>query len=228
MPITLGTVVLDAQHTSVQEKLEEVGGRDERVIALKGFITGLADAAAIEAALDALLDAASVEDYSAALSVRAGRRLLVRRNSFRREVDAAKCVGAFTLELHAQQPFEESEIETAVVWAIMASGATAAVSAAGNVDALPRIALTAIGDVINPSISDGTNTIAYAGIIGDGETIVFDSNTRTATLEGVDVTPYTTGVFPRIAPEGTTLTYTDDELSAHTAAATIYYRDRWW
>lgn len=228
MPITLGTVVLDENHTAVQEKLEEVGGRDERVITLKGLITGLADIAAIEAALDALLDAASVEDYSAPLSIRPGRRFLVRRNEFRREIDVAKQVGAFTLELHARQPFEQSDSETAVVWAIAASGATAAVSTAGNVEALPRIEITAIGDLVNPVVSDGANTIAYAGIVGDGETLTFDATTRTATLENIDVTPYTTGEFPRITPEGTTLTYTDDAASTHTAAATIHYRDRWW
>ena len=228
MPIILGALTLDENQTAASEKLEEVGGRDERVITLKGVITGLADVAAIEAALDGLNDAASVEEYSATLSLRTGRRFLVRRNAFTREIDAAKQVGAFTLELHARPPFEESDSETALVWAIAASGATAEPDTAGTAEALPRIELTAIGEVVNPAISDGTNTIAYAGIVGDGETLVFDAATRTAVLEGVDVTPYTTGDFPRITPDGATLTYTDDASSTHTAAATIYYRDRWW
>jgi hypothetical protein len=55
-----------------------------------------------------------------------------------------------------------------------------------------------------------------------------DGRSGVVTLEGADVTPYTSGEFPRIAPEGTTLTYEDDAASSHTAAVTVAFRDRWW
>ena len=75
---------------------------------------------------------------------------------------------------------------------------------------------------------DGTRTLAYSGTVADGESLVLDSAAGTASLNGQDVTPYTSGVFPRVAPEGTTLTYVDDATSSHTASVTVAFRDRWW
>ena len=66
---------------------------------------------------------------------------------------------------------------------------------------------------------DGTRTIAYAGLVGDGETLTFDAVEGLVLLEGEDVTPYTTGVFPEVTSEGTTLTYEDDNSSSHNATA---------
>ena len=82
MAITLGPVTFDDAHTTAKEKLEEVGGRNERRVTVSGAIVGQNTVAAIEAQLDAILDAASVEDFSAELSLRSGRRLFVRRNEF--------------------------------------------------------------------------------------------------------------------------------------------------
>jgi len=94
--------------------------------------------------------------------------------------------------------------------------------------AKPVVTLIASGDLANPSISDGERTMGYAGIAADGETLVMDAETAKVTLEGEDVTPYTSGLFPRLSPGGTTLTYTDDGSSSHTASATVAYRSRWW
>ena len=41
MSITLGPVTFDDSTTAVKEKLEEVGGRDERRITISGIVTGL-------------------------------------------------------------------------------------------------------------------------------------------------------------------------------------------
>lgn len=228
MPVTLGAVSFDETHTTVREKLEEVGGRNERRVTISGLVLGESAVADIEVQLDAILDAASVEDYSAALSLRAGRRLLVRRNAFKREIRGDELVGAFTLELEAREPFEESEDETQLPWAIAVSGATLNAMSAGTLYAEPVIAITATGTLINPAVSDGTRTLAYSGSVADGETLVIDGVASRATLEGADVTPYTTGAFPRIPAEGATLTYTDDAASSHTASATVTFRDRWW
>jgi hypothetical protein len=228
MPITLGSVAFDEAYTTVREKQEEVGGRNERAVTVSGAIVGRETVAEIEAALDAIIEAASVEDFTAPLSLRPGRRLLVRRNAFRREVKGEALTGAFTLELAARDPFEESIDETEILWNVSASGATQVAASAGNVHAKPVIEIAATGDLVNPAVSDGSRTLAYAGIVRDGETLVFDARSGTASLEGIDVTPYTAGEFPRIEPEGVTLTYTDDAASTHTAAVSIRFRDRWW
>jgi len=226
--ITLGPVTFDDAHTTIREKLEEVGGRNERRITISGAIVGQNTVAAIEAQIDAILDAASVEDFSAELSLRPGRRLFVRRNEFSREVQGEALVGAFKLELEAKNAFEESTSITTVNWTVTASGQTQAASSSGTVYAKPKISLVATGTIVDPSFSDGTRTISFSGTVQDGETLVLDAATTTATLEGSDVMPYTAGVFPRISPEGVTLTYVDDAASSHTAQRTGTYRDRWW
>jgi hypothetical protein len=224
----LGSETFDERHTAFAESLEEVGGRNEQVITVSGVVLGESSLVGVEARLDAIVDAASVEDYSAVLSLRTGRRMLVRRNSFRREVARDSLVGSFTLELAAKSPFEEAVSEVSSGWTVTASGQTKAVTAVGNVFSLPRITLVATGSIVDPSFGDGTRTILYSGVVADGETLAFDGAAGVATLEGVDVTPYTTGEFPRVSPEGTTLTYVDDAGSSHTAAVTVAYRDRWW
>jgi len=74
MSFTLGAVVFDRRYTAVQEKYEEVGGRDERVVILNGIVAGESTVGAIEARLDAVLESASVSDYGAVLTLRSGRR----------------------------------------------------------------------------------------------------------------------------------------------------------
>jgi len=228
MAVTLGSVTFDEAGTTVREKLEEVGGRNERRITLSGLVLNEATPAAIEARLDAILDAASLEDYSGILNLRAGRRLLVRRDAFKRELRPDELVGAFTLELAARDPFEESAAETLITWTIAASGATQVVTPLGTTDAHPLITLVAGGTLIDPALSDGVRTMTFTGTVATGQSLIFDSAAGRVTLAGDEVTPYTTGEFPRLAPEGTTLTYTDAIGSSHTANATIVFRSRWW
>lgn len=228
MSVTLGPITFDEAYTTISDELEEVGGRNERRIKVSGMIVSQNTVAAIESQIDAILDAASLEDYSGELSLRAGRRLWVRRNEFSREVKSESLVGAFTLELEAKDTFEESISLTTVNWTITASGQTQAASSSGTAYAKPKISLVATGTLINPTFSDGTRTLSFSGTVQDSETLVLDAGVSSATLEGADVTPYTTGLFPQISPEGTTLTYTDDAGSSHTAQATVTYRDRYW
>lgn len=227
MAITLGPITFPDRETSVEERYEEVAGRDERVIKISGVILepALSD---VENRLDAILDAASVDDFSAELSLRDGRRLWVRRDGYKRQVSRDPMTGAFELTLSARDPFEESVSVTAVPWSISASGATSAFASAGNVYSKPVIALTASGTIVNPSFSDGVRTMSYSGTVQDGETLVIDAETGRVELDGVDVTPYADGLAPRLEPEGTTLTYTDDPSSSHTAEVVVAFRDRWW
>ncbi len=228
MAITLNGLVLDEMLTSVREQHEEAGGRDARLVELAGLLHRETSVAALEARLDAVLDAASAVDYSAALSIRPGRRLMVRRAAFRREIQRDSLVGAFTLKLEARDPFEEAESITEAEWPIAASPAVLVVASGGSAFALPRLRLTAAGILIRPAVSDGAHCLEYDGIVNEGSILEFDTARARATLDGEDVTPYTRGAFPRLEPGETTLTYTDEPASAHQAAATVAFRDRWW
>jgi hypothetical protein len=228
MAVTLGTYSFDDARTAAAEEYEETGGRDGRSIVISGVLEGFSSLALLEAELDAILRAASEDGDAAVLSLRPGRRLFVRRTAFRREIQRDSLTAAFQLELFAEDAREESETETEVSWNITASGDTQAVIPSGNAAALPVITLTASGMVSDPVFSDGARSIAYAGEVADGESLVLDGAAGTAALESEDVTPYTSGVFPVIDPGGTVLTYTDGADSSHTAAVTLRFRDRWW
>lgn len=228
MPIALGTILLDDAHTTVKERIEEMGGRDERIITVSGLIAGETTRSGLDARIDAILAAASTADDSAELSLREGRRLLVRRSAFSREIGLGALVASFVLELCARDPLESSTQETSIVWPIAVSGATRAIPTTGNAPALPIIAMTAVGDVVCPSFSDGLRAFTYNGTVPGGVTLVLDAAAGTARLDGEDVLPYTAGRFPVIAPPATTLTYADTPASSHAAAVTVTFRDRWW
>ena len=228
MAVTLGNVAFDPAMTSVRETHEEVGGRRERVIEISGAVAGASTESAIHDALDAILDEASAEDYSAALSVRTGRRLFVRRAEFVRDVSAESLIGSFVLKLAARDPFEESTVLHSAAWPIGVSGETLNLSTSGTAPARLVIRLTAQDTIINPSFSDGSRTISYSGTLSAGDELVLDGVLGAALLNGADVIPYVQGAFPEIDPSGTTLTYTDDAASTHDADVTVEYRDRWW
>jgi phage-related protein len=228
MAIRLNSYMFDTENTSVRDSMEEVGGRDERKFVLSGLIVGKSSVDEVESELDLILDEASKADCGAKLSLREDREFAVERARFERKISEEEIIGAFELELRADDPFEYATQESTDTWNVTASGQTTQQTAAGNVYSKPRFTLTASGDVVNPSISDGTRTVTYTGTVADGEVLVFDCAAGTVTLEGEDVVPYTTGEFPQISSEGTTLEYTDDALSSHTASIQIAYRDRWW
>lgn len=228
MAITLGSVTFDPTHTTVREKHEEVGGRDARRVVITGLIIGKESVEDIEAAMDAIMAAASEDGYETELSVRSGRRLWVQRMGFSREVSKDSLVGSFVLDLDAKVPFEESTTLRSVPWAITASGDTKSIAGGGNAFSSLTVTLIAEGDVVSPSFSDGTQKLTYLGTVADGQTLVLDGGTGVVTLEEEDVTPYTQGAFPRIPPGGGELTYEDDPASSHRASVTLAIQDRWW
>lgn len=228
MSITLGTITFDEAHTAVREQYEEVGGRDSRRIEISGLVAGMRSVENIEARLDAILDAASQETFDAALSVRNGRRMFVRRARFSREILRPRLVGTFSLVLEARNAFEESIAATSIDWPVTISGTTLPVSAGGNTSSLPTITLVASGQVVAPGFSDGSRSLVYGGTVGNNKTLVFDAAAGKVWLDSVDVTPYTEGVFLQIQPEGTVLTYSDAEDSSHTASVNVSFHDRWW
>lgn len=228
MGITLGNYTFDPAHTTVRETHQEVGGRRERVVEINGAIVGESTPAAIEAKLDAILSASASDNYTAALSLREGRRLFVRRSECDRRVSQEALIGSFVLKLRARDPLEESVAAKAVNWTVQASGSTVPLATEGTAPAPLSISMYTVGDVVNPSFDDGERSIAYNGTVPDGSTLVFDGVQQRATVDGEDVTPYTQGLFPCIEPSGTTLRYVDDAASLHNANVAIIYRDRWW
>jgi len=228
MPIQLGTYTFEESTVTSVEKYEEVGGRDGRIIRIKGLLCAYDSFAEIEAQLDAILAAATNSDDEIALLLRPDRRLWVRRIGFERQVQREERVGSFSLILKADNPNEESVMETSDTWNVTSSGATLALSTAGNRPAKPLITLVATGNVINPQISDGVNAIRFGGVVADGQSLVFDPGAGRVSLEGVDKTWLSSGAFPVIAPGGATFTYTDAPFSSHDATITVAYRDTWY
>ncbi len=226
--IMLGTYAFDDARTTVTEKYEEVGGRDARVVQIKGLLDGLASVAELEAALDQILALASEQAEWTPLSLREGRWLQVRRTAFVREVNRGALVGSFTLTFEACDPCETGEDEREIPWAITASGQSVALPAAGTAEAPLRITLQANGNLLEPVFSDGVRQLLYWGTVQTGQVLVLDGAAGCALLNGQDVTPYTQGLFPRVRPGGSVLRYTGSVGSTHAASATVAYRDRWW
>lgn len=228
MAITLGSITFDEPHTEVKEKLEEVGGRNERSITLSGLILGEESVAAIHARLDAILDEASREDFSVALSIRAGRRMYVRRNEFRQEVRADALVGSFVIQLVAREPYEEAIAPIMETWNIEGSGDARVFVPGGNLETPPMFSFTPSVDVEQPAFSDGVRELAYTGIVEAGSTFVVEGMQRSVTINGVNMLGYTRGVFPRLAPAGTEITYTDQLATPAAIAVTVTHAGRWW
>ncbi len=227
MTISLGGHVFEPGWFSVTEQHEELGGQDARVITIAGMVDGLASESAVQAALDAVLAAAS-ETALMPLSLRAGRRLWVRRTGFTRMLAPDGLGAAYTLHLAAENPFEEAADETVVSWSVSNSGAAIFLDTGGNAEAPLRIELVAQGAVVAPSFSDGLRNMVYHGTVASGQRLVLDGVSGLALLEGVDVTPYTGGAFPRVGAGGAWLSYADDAASSHGAAVTVSHRARWW
>ncbi|MCP4640202.1 MAG: hypothetical protein GY851_07210 [bacterium] len=228
MPIQMGSITFDPDYTAARESVEEVGGRDARVVEMTGLVVDLPSSADVEARFDAIADAVSVEDYATSLSLRPGRRLWVRRASWQHEIAMKDPAGSFKLRLEARDPLEESEDEASVVWSLTGSTASLALSSTGTVPAPARITLVPDGEMQRPSFGDGERTIRYEGSVPDGATLEFDGPLSRVLLDGVDVTPYTEGLFPLIAPEGTTLMFQADPAGSATAEAVVAWRNLWW
>lgn len=228
MSITLGDLDLAQTITAVVEEHQEIGGRDARAIQLKGVLPTQTTLDAVEAALDAILAAASPDAANVPLVLRTGRVLHVRRTGYTREVQRAARAGRFTLALEAEDPFEYAAAPTELAWPLNAPGDTLAVAPQGNAEVLPRITLVASGALVEPGFSDGTRTLTCDFAIDPGDTLIFDSAARTATLNGEDILPYTFGVFPRIAASGGTLSYAEVSGQSPAGSATVHFQDRWW
>lgn len=227
MTIRMGALTLDERHTVVREEYEQEGGRNTRLVTITGMVRGKPNVAAVEAALDGLMDAVSA-DVPVYISLRPGRRVRVRREGFSREVHGGQRTGAYTINLRAEEGWEESETVTTVGWTIDASGATIALENGGTLPTFPLVSLDALGSIEGLALSDGTRTLSYEGEVEAGATLIVDGVAGQVWLDDLDITPYTRGDFPQLAPGETVLTYTDALGSSHLLDGEVTYRDRWW
>jgi len=227
MVMSVGGYAFDSSSTVVREAYEVVGGHQTRAIRITGLVRDAANLVALQESLDTIAEVAS-ESVPAVVSLRSGRRLFARREAFSREINARALIGQFVLDLRADDAWEESEVLKESAWEIGFSGATLNVVNDGNAVAMPTVTLTAEDMLVTPAVGDGTRTLVYEGNVPAGATLVMDSVDRRVLLDGVDVTPYTSGEFPALIPGETALTYTDDASSSHLAAASVIFRDRWW
>lgn len=225
MAIQIGACALPEGSTVVREEYEVAGGRRTRVIRITGLLRS--PAGGLGAAFDEVAQAVS-EDMPVAVSLRAGRRLFARREALARELNERSGTGQFTLQLRAEDDWEESETQREASWSIALSGADIELENEGTMSVRPRITLAADDDLVNPTLSDGARTLTYHGTVPNGATLDVDGGAGRVLLDGDDVTPYTSGAFPEVAPGGATLVYTDDPASGHVALATVRHRDRWW
>lgn len=225
MAIQIGACVLPEGGTVVREEYEVAGGRRTRVIRITGLLRN--PAGGLGTAFDEVALAVS-EDMPVAVSLRAGRRLFARRESLARELNERSGTGQFTLQLRAEDNWEESETVREASWPIALSGADIELDNAGTMPVRPAITLEAEDDLVNPVVSDGVRALTYHGTVPNGATLEIDGGAGRVLLDGDDVTPYTSGSFPEVAPGGATFVYTDDPASGHVATATVRYRDRWW
>ncbi len=227
MAISVGGQVFDAATTVAREAYEVVGGKQTRAIRITGLVRGSSSLAELIETLDSIARSAS-ETVPAEVSLREGRRLFARREGFSRELSLRSRVGCFVLDLRADDAWEESAVLHESSWEIGFSGATVDLSNSGNVAAMPVVSLTAESDLEQPTLGDGTRFLTYDGTVSGGATLVFDAGLRRVLLDGADVTPYTTGDFPQLAPGNNTLEYTGDPSGSHFASAVVAFRDRWW
>lgn len=228
MPIRLATLTFDNRFVQAREIHQETGGKDARIIELRGMVHVSESRAAFLAAVDAVLHAASSQGNAVPLSLRPGRRLLVRRLQFERETAEDAATASFRLKLEAEDPFEYSEEEHGAPWHITASGAAIFLEPAGNVDALPAIELIAQDTLRAPAITDNTHALTYPGEVHTGQRFFVDCAEKRVWVDALEVTPHCLGEFPRLVPGNAVLTYFDDPASSHLAEGAVRWRDRWW
>ncbi|MFM1920465.1 MAG: hypothetical protein RLZZ303_2099 [Candidatus Hydrogenedentota bacterium] len=227
MAIMLGGYTFGESVTSAQEAVKERGGRDARVVILHGALEGHATVEALEAELDAIAAAASATELTP-LSLRPGRRLLVRRAGFTRQVYRDARTAVFELRLEADDAFEQAEEETVVAGVFMGTQLELEVPADGNTPALPRIAITPSGGATRPRLTAGGRSLLYDGVVPAGTTLVIDASAGLVSLDDEDVTPYTEGLPPWLPPGNTLLAYSDESVAMPDVAVEVRFSSRWW
>jgi len=223
----LGTLAFEGVRVRVRDLLEEVGGRVRRKVELSGLLGPDLTADGVAAWLDAAAGAASPRDYATALSLHPGRRLWVRRERYQREEAATGGGAAFTLGFECRDVAEESETETRVEVGLAGPGAEVVLATVGTAPALPVFGLTALTELVAPSLCDGERRLTYGGVVAAGQTLTLDVGRSAARLDGEDVTPWCAGHFPWLTAPSCVVTFDAEAAGAPAAGLVVTWRDRW-
>ncbi len=227
--VTIGDYSFPERSTAVDIESKFIDGKLKKIVRIDAIVLGSGSASDFSANIEDLEGEVERFDRGEAdLSVTSGRYYRGTRLALRRTVDSESKFGAFEILLLTDDRFERSSALHEEEKTITASGDTLTVSQEGNADALPEITLTATGDLVYPTLSDGTRSLTYNGTISAGSVLVIDADAKTAILDGeTNALPKITGSFPVLSPGDTTLTYTDNEDSSHDAVLVVRFRDTW-
>lgn len=223
----LGDFSLDRWHARVSERQWAVRGRLARVVTVRGAADDFESGAALAQALDQLAGATAT--YAPVpLRLRPGRMLPVRLRAFTREThpDIASS-GAFTLELDALTPWEESEADQTQTAPVTGAGAAALLEPEGTLDMPLLLAFTASAPAMLPVFGDGAHTAAYSGVVPEGATLTLDGRLRRAWLDEEEATSQLSGDYLLVRPPATTITVDTGAGDPPEGALAMSWRNRW-
>jgi Siphovirus-type tail component, C-terminal domain len=226
---SIGDYTFDESATRIVSDLRMVEKRLRREISIVGMLEGFVSASALYSEMEALEK--EIEKFAVGevtLSLVSGRFLNGKILRHRKTVDEAQRVASFRLILLSEDRFERSIEFHQETLIITASGNDIEVENAGSADSLPTLTLTATGELVDPAISDGTNTLSWSGTLSAGDTLVLDCDAHRAIKNGSEnVLASMSGQWPTLPPGETTLTYSDDISSSHSASLVVGYYDFW-
>jgi len=225
----IGAFTFPVRSTAVDVRTRLVEGRARKLIRVDTILLGsgtltefLGDVGVLEGEIERF------DRGEATLSITEGRYHEGRRLSVQRTLDEDAKFAAFEILLITEDIHERSTALHEVAKMITASGDRVAVSQAGNTRSRPRMTLTAVGDLVRPSVSDGERTMTFEETLSAGSSLVLDSDLQTAVLAGEEnVLAKMSGSFGLLGPGETTITYSDDAASSHSGSLLVAYRDTW-
>ncbi|MDO9097887.1 MAG: hypothetical protein Q7U60_07185, partial [Candidatus Methanoperedens sp.] len=136
--------------------------------------------------------------------------------------DASKT--SLTLTLFAADPLDYSALESTAQITVINEGDQITVTNSGEAPTIPEWDISAINQIIDPSITDAYgNTLGWTGIVDSGDVLVFRRD-GTVTLNGIN-TGSATGSVLRFSPGSTVITYNDDVNSSHSCMLKATWRD---
>jgi hypothetical protein len=129
-----------------------------------------------------------------------------------------------TLTLFAADPLEYSVLESTAQITVIGQGDQITVTNNGEAPTIPEWEITALKQIINPSISDPQgNTLGWTGVMDAGDVLVFRKD-GTVTLNGIS-TGSAGGSVLRLSPGSTVITCNDDVNSSHSCVLKATWRD---
>ena len=136
--------------------------------------------------------------------------------------DASKT--SLTLTLFAADPLEYSVLESTAQITVIGQGDLITVTNNGEAPTIPEWEISAINQIIDPSITDADgNTLGWTGIVDAGDVLVFRRD-GTVTLNGMSAGSATGSVL-RLLSGSTVITYNDDVNSSHSCMLKATWRD---